>query len=393
MTDISGTGDGRRGLSRRTFVKRGVGLATSIGAVGLLEACGSSGSSSSTQATLASSAKPTVNPKVDGDLSWITLDGFCPPSVVKGFEKEYGVKVTQTFINSDQEYIQKLSAGVSYDLVKTSPYYLPRAVAGNLLQPFDPGDLKNFSELQPYFQAPFWDNGKTRYSIIYDWGPDGIMYRTDSVKHVTNSWNDMFTNPEAKGHIYLLDEQGDTLGMALLSNGKSLNSSNPDDVNAAADKLIKLKPSVASFTDNQGPPIQSGDAWLAACYPTVVASGLPQTRHADTVRVYIPKEGALLGADTLSIARNAKHPGTALLFIDWVLRPENSSAIAKFIYTKTGTRAGDEGFATLVDKYPAADQQAFNYSTDLAAVKDNWKQPQSSTGAMVWNQAWSRVKA
>jgi spermidine/putrescine transport system substrate-binding protein len=376
-------------IDRRTLLKRGAGLTASAAAATWLAACGSSAPGTSISKSVLT-AKPTVKPVVDGDLSFINFSGFMPDAVIKGFEDEYNVKVSQTFIESDQEYIDKLSAGISFDLVKTSPLYLPKALAGNLLQPYDPADLKNFDQLLPYFQAPWWESGRYRWATIADWSPDGIMYLSDKVdaSHLQNSWNDLWTTPEARGHISLVAEAGDDIGMALLKNGYSANSTVASQISHAGDSLLQLKPWLVNLTDNFAPSMVNGEIWMAGTWPTGVFDVLGQIKNPETVKVYVPKEGPLIGADSLSIARIAKSPGTALLFIDWFLRPDNNALFATDLITKTGSKAGDVAFAKLVHKYPY-----FEYADDLAYKADNWKQGKTGNAAALWNQAWLRFEA
>ena len=131
------------------------------------------------------------------------------------------------------------------------------------MQPFDMNELKNADQLDGYFKSPWWDNGKYRYSVPYGAGPTGIMWRKDKVKDLTNTWNDIFDHPEANGHIYLLSQQGDTMGMALVKNGYSCNSGDPAEVQKATQSLLDLKPNVAKFTTDLAPVIaRSGDAYL-----------------------------------------------------------------------------------------------------------------------------------
>ena len=348
----SGTPDESH-IDRRTLLKRGAGLTASAAAASWLAACGSSAPGTTVPQSVVN-AKPTVKPVIDGDLSFINYSGFMPDSVIKGFEKEYNVKVHQTFIESDQEYIDKLSAGISFDLVKTSPLYLPKALAGNLLQPYDPADLKNFDQLLPYFQHPWWETGAHRWATIADWGPDGIMYLADKVdeSHLQHSWNDLWTTPEARGHISLVAEAGDDIGMALVKNGFDPNSHVASEISKAGESLLELKPWLQGLTDNFGPSMLSGAVWMAGTWPTSVFAILNQFKNPENVKVYVPTDGPLIGADSLSIARIAKSPGTALLFIDWFLRPDNNAAFATALITKTGSKAGDEAFGKLVHKYP-----------------------------------------
>jgi spermidine/putrescine transport system substrate-binding protein len=334
-----------------------------------------------------------VKPEIDGDLSFMIFAGGCPNSVIKGFEHKYGVQVTQIPLVSDQDYITKLSDGVSIDLVKSSPYYLPRAIAGGLFQQFNPNDLKNRRYLSSVFRQPYWESStRLHYGLIYDWGPDGIFYRSDKISNIKHSYKEMFNHPEAQGHIYWTAEQGDTIGMALLANGFSGSSNVPSQIEKATAALLKARSWVAGITDNQTPPIATGDAWLASFWLGSVLFALPQTKDLPTVRAFIPKEGALLGGDTLSIPKIAKHPGTALLFMDWILQPEHSAAIAVAIGGPTGTNAGLRAYYKQVKQHPHA-PASLAFPASLAGKKSNWKQPHTAAAATLWNQEWNKITA
>jgi spermidine/putrescine transport system substrate-binding protein len=336
-------------LSRDAFLRRSLGAAAAVSAAGFLAACGgddnsgSSGSAaaassaapaSSTEAPASSSSAPgsssagsseaaapsseaastvptpTVKPEADGDISWLTWAEFVPPAVVSSFEQEYGVKVNQSFMSTNAESVQKLATGQPFDLITTNNGYMGQFLGANLLQPFDLADLKNGGEIAPYFQTPYWDSGEYRYTVPYDYGPTGIMYRADKVSNITGSWDDIWSNPEADGHLYLLSAIGDTLGMALLRNGHDANSGDPDEVNQAADSLVELRPRVASFTTDDAPPVASGKAWLMQGWSTPIYIGLQQAKDPENIKFYVPKEGPLMAADTLSIGAKAKAPGT-----------------------------------------------------------------------------------
>ena len=45
-----------------------------------------------------------------------------------------------------------------------------------------------------------------------------------------------------------------------------------------------------------------------------------------------PKEGTPINSDAYAIPTNAKHPGTAMLFIDCLLRPENAVKNINYLY-------------------------------------------------------------
>ena len=180
---------------------------------------------------------------MDGDINFLTFAEYIPPDVVTAFEKKYGVKVHQSFYSTQPEMVTKMATGQPIDLVLADSAPMPQLLAGNLLQAFDMNELKNADQLDGYFKAPWWDNGKYRYSVPYGAGPTGIMWRKDKVKNLTNTLGrHLVDHPEANGHIYLLSQQGDTMGMALIKNGYSCNSGDPAEVEKATKSLLDLKP-------------------------------------------------------------------------------------------------------------------------------------------------------
>ena len=59
------------------------------------------------------------------------------------------------------------------------------------------------------------------------------------------------------------------------------------------------------------------------------------------------QEGVPVGSDTIVILKNAPHPNTATLFLDYMLRPENSAANTKAIGYPMQTAAGLKEYASL----------------------------------------------
>jgi spermidine/putrescine transport system substrate-binding protein len=363
-------------LSRRQVLKGGLGMA--LGA--------SSGSAGSTSAA---APKSTVKPVVDGDVNWLTWAEYIPPSVVSSFEKEYKVKVVQSFMTDDEQYVQKLAAGQPFDLVTSNSAYLPQSVGGKLLKTFDPGDLKNFDQTIDFFRKPFYDGDQYRYTIPYGYGPTGIMYRTDKVSHISHTWNDLWNNPEAAGHTYVLDQVEETLGMSLLRDHASLNSGETSQVQKAAAEVISLKPRLGGITTNLQTLISSGQGWLMHAWGTNTFQGLQQSKNPEDIKWFLPTDGAPVGCDCLSIGAHAKSPGSALLFMDWLLKPENNHALGAFAGQRTGAKGGNAAFNDAVKKYPM-----FLFDDDkILGNRANWKIAPVGQRLNLYNQQWSRVIA
>lgn len=366
-------------LTRRSLLSRAAGLGLALGAGGLAAACGG---------PAAPAAKaPAIKAKIDGDLSIFNWAQYMNPAVIKGFEKEYGVAVHQTFFDNDEAMLAKLAAGVPFDFVVPSGgNYIPRLAAANLLTPIPHGELKNFSQVLPFFRNPFYDPG-ARYSLPYAAGTTGIAWRTDRVGAMTGSWNDLWNHPEAKGKIYILDELADALGMSLIRLGYNINSAVPSQVNAAANALIQLKPMLAGFSTNDISNLDSGQAWIEHAWSGDVYVALTQAKNPHLFRYETCKEGVPTWADTMAIPRSAQHPGTALLFIDYLLDPEVSAKNATWVGYPSGTSAGTAAFNNLVHDFPW-----LQMSEDMLAHGE-WSKPLEGSGLQVWDEAWTKVKA
>ena len=67
------------------------------------------------------------------------------------------------------------------------------------------------------------------------------------------------------------------------------------------------------------------------------------------------EEGVPVGTDLMSIPVNARSPGTALMFIDWILEPENAAQNVAWNGYPQPCEGGKEEFAKLVKTEPSID--------------------------------------
>lgn len=377
---LDGPGVLARRTSRRGFLRAagGVGLAAAL--LGL-DACGSSSSPKASSATLSA--------KVDGDLDYFNWSGYVPASVIKGFEKEYGVKVHQTFFSSDDEMLTKLAAGLPYDFVCTNSAYMTQLIGGGLIRPLPHDKLKNWDQLASFFQDPPYDPG-AKYTAPYGYSPTGIAWRTDKVASstMTGSWDDIWNHAQKGQKVFMLSQIEEVIGASLLRLGYPIDSTSASQVNKAAKDLIDLKRSLSGFSDSDYTNLENGSAWVQHAWSGDVYIALGAMKDKSAVKFETtPKEGIPLGVDTMSIATKARHPGTALLFIDWVLRPDNSMACVENMGQANGTKAGNAKFNSLVSAYP------FLQTSDDLLRAGRWKKVPTGSAAQLWNQAWARVQA
>lgn len=369
-------------LDGRLLTRRSV-LQGAIGTVGLAALAGCASASNSAP----SGAASQLEPKVDGDITWFSWSGYVDPTIVSSFEKKYGVKVNMAIFSSNDMMIQKMAAGLPYDVITNNSAYMKPSILGGLVRPFSLDALTNHAEILPYFQAPSYDNGSKRYSVPYSGGPTGIVYRTDKMTP-THSWNDLWNNPQAKGHIFVLDYVPDTIGASLLRKGYSLNSGDSSQVTAATNALIALKPALGGVSSDTRGDIGNGTAWIHHAWVPDAFNVMTSSKYADKLQWELTtKDGVPFGMDLLSIGANAKSPGTALLFIDWMLAPENLAKTVKYTGQLSGTRTGDATYAEVMKAHPSLQVPQNYYETAM------WRQALTGTRQTLWTQQWNRFQA
>src|SRR6185437_12537376 len=246
-------------INRRDFLRGGAALGLGGTALWLTAACGAG-------STAVQSPKPLVYPKavIDGDLEYFNWAEYLNPDVIKGFEKQYGVKVHETNFDNMQSMMAKLNAGIAYDVTFPTNDFVNELVKADALTPIDHTQLTNWSEVPSYFSNPWYDP-HANYSVPYALWTTGICWRTDKVPDtMAGSWNDLWTlAPKYSGKMFLLDDFQETLGMSLLRNHKDVNSGNRGDLDQAVVELLKIKPNVRQFVSNEIPGLVDGTAWIS----------------------------------------------------------------------------------------------------------------------------------
>jgi spermidine/putrescine-binding protein len=126
--------------------------------------------------------------------------------------------------------------------------------------------------------------------------------------------------------------------MALQVLGYDRNTTDPNQLQQAEQKLIALKPNILKFdSDTPETSIISGEAWAGLVY-----NGNASLAFAsDPNVVYIcPTEGCGIWIDTLAIPKGAPHRDAALAFLNFILEPAESMQITEgFMYSSPNTAA------------------------------------------------------
>ena len=333
--------------SRRGFLTGGLALGASLA----LPGCAYIRDDVPVDAPLPKSAKA----EIDGDLIYFNWADYLAPRVVKGFQEEYGVKVIESNFDSMEGMYAKLAAGNQYDIVFPIAKWVVKLRREGRLRSIDPTQLQNADQVfysGSYFNDPWYDAG-SQVSIPFTVYKTGIGWRTDKVSSMTGSWNDLW-NDEARGHVFTLDDQDETLAMAALLLGYDVNTAKASELEEMKKLLISQKEYLRAYSSDDVNNMTSGDAWVHHMW-----SGdflyLKQGLANDPTKFDFeaPLEGTPINSDTYAIPANAQHPGTAMLFIDYLLRPENAIKNMKYLYYPFPVKDALPAFADLAKDVPA----------------------------------------
>lgn len=264
--------------------------------------------------------RPTINVYNWGD--------YIDKDVIRDFEKEHNIKVNYSmFATNEDLYVKLKQGGSSYDVIFPSDYMIERMIREDMLLKLDKNNIPNINNIdEKFFNLDF--DLSNKYSVPYMWGTVGIIYNKTMVDDVVDSW-DILWNEKYKKQIIMLNSQRDTLAVALLKLGYSMNTRDIDQLEKAKQELIKQKPLVYAYQgDEVKDAMIGGDAALA-----VVWSGdaVAMIRDNPDLAYAIPKEGTNLWFDSMVIPSTAKNKEGAEAFINFMCRPDIAARNTDYI--------------------------------------------------------------
>ncbi len=116
--------------------------------------------------------------KPDGDLAYFNWAQYIDPKLLRGFEKEYGVKVKESNFTNMENMLAKLRSGVKYDVTFPEAQTASQLVRAKFVADLDHGKLVNWGQVNSAFHNPLYDAG-AKHSVPYAIWTTGITYRTD----------------------------------------------------------------------------------------------------------------------------------------------------------------------------------------------------------------------
>ncbi len=341
------------GISRRSLLRGGLALGATAGVSRAVSGCAYIPGDEPAVVSLPKSAKA----KIDGDLYYFNWADYLDPGVLRRFQKEYGVKVIQSNFDSMEGMYAKIQAGNQYDIVFPIAKWVAKMRQEGKLRAIDHDQLTNADQVfysGSYFNRPWYDKGSA-VSVPFTVYKTGIGWRTDKVDTMTGSWHDLW-NPQAAKRIFTLDDQDEALAMGALLLGYDVNTTKSSQLEAIKKLLISQKKYLRAYSSDDVNDMSRGDAWIHHMWSgdfLYLRQGVVE--HPGNFDFEAPEEGTPINSDTYAIPANAKHPGTAMVFIDYLLRPENVKKNMEYLYYPFPTQGGEAYFKQLAKDVPSCD--------------------------------------
>ncbi len=235
------------------------------------------------------------------------------------FEQETGIKVVyKIYDNNESMYAVVKNAPGTYDVVFPSDYMVGRMIAEDMLEPINFANVPNFNYIMETFKNPEYDPTGA-YSVPYTWGTVGLLYNTKVIPEAPTSWNALWEEQYAD-QILMYNNSRDTLGIALLKNGCSLNTTNETELRQATADLIDQKKLLQAYvSDDIFSKMESGSAALCPVYS---GDALSMMDENPDLAYTVPVEGTNRFVDCVCIVKDAPNKEAAEKYINFLCRQD-----------------------------------------------------------------------
>lgn len=266
--------------------------------------------------------KPLVvdKAKLTKQLNIYSWSNYFKDSLVKAFEKEYGVKVKIDTYEQNEEMYAKFKAGGNpgYDIIVPTDYMAAKMIKEGLVEKMNYENIPNIANVDPALRALNYDP-KGENVIPYFWGTTGFAYDTSKVKRELTSWKDVLEpEKDLQGRVAMLADPREALSAALRHKGYSANTNDAKQIEEAKKILIDQKKSVKAYQDSpeNAKLLVNGQVWVAQVY---TGDAIQVMREKPTLKYVVPNDVTTIWVDNIAIPKGVKNRYTAEVFINYML--------------------------------------------------------------------------
>ena len=250
--------------------------------------------------------------------------------VVGEFERLTGAKVNYTNFESNENMYSKLSGGgVSYDVITPSDYMVERLIDEELLDEIDYDNIPNMKYIrEDCLNLPF--DPEQKYSVCFNTGYTVLIYNKELVDEVPDSWTALW-DEKYRDKVLMFNNSRDAFAIAQAILGQSLNTTDEEDWNAAAELLAQQKDKVnpVYVMDEVFNLMESGEYALATYY---AGDYVLMNENNENLGFVFPKEGVNSFYDAFCIPKCTQNKKGAEAFINFMHEPQVAFQNEEYIY-------------------------------------------------------------
>ena len=261
---------------------------------------------------------------------YISDGGDGSMDVVSEFERLTGAKVNYTNFESNENMYSKLAGGgVSYDVIVPSDYMISRLVNEDMLLEIDWDNVPNINLIGDEYKNLYFDP-EQKYSICYNVGTTVLIYNTKLVKEKPKSWSVLW-DEQYKNQVLMFNNSRDAFAIAQAMLGQSLNTTNEQDWQDAAELLAKQKDAVSPVyvMDEVFNLMESGEYAFATYY---AGDYVLMCENNEDLDYCFPEEGVNIFYDAFCIPKCSQNKRGAEAFINFMQEPQVALENSEYIY-------------------------------------------------------------
>ena len=248
---------------------------------------------------------------------------------IKEFEEFSGINVNYTnFATNEEMYAKIKSGGAQYDVVIPSDYMVARMIKEGMLEELDMDNIPNIANVDPMYLGMGHDP-EDRYSLPYMWGTVGIVFNRNMVDEEEITGFDILWDERYMGQILMFSNSRDAFGVACMRLGYSVNTTDEEELERAAQDLKDQKPLVQAYVQDEiYNKMLGGEAAVAPYY---AGDALMMMWENEDLGFVHPQGTTNYFVDSFVIPKGSRQKEAAEAFINFMCEVEVSAANADYI--------------------------------------------------------------
>ena len=251
----------------------------------------------------------------------------------KAFEDKFGCEVEHVYFNSYEELMTTLQTGgnKTIDAVVLSNNYTQYFHDAGLISNIDPAKIPNYADVDPVYKdlAPYAvDDAGNLFAFPWCNGTSSIAYNPDKVDFEIKHWSDLL-DPRLKGHVMVLDGDGDDWVIGCLLAGEDSDDIENADIEKVRASLMQLKDQLLGFwasNDEQLNPWYAGDFWAGEIWSGPYTELLASDKT--NIKLVHPEEGTVGYIDYWAVVEGTDEQDLACEWINFIESEEVQHTMA-----------------------------------------------------------------